>query len=85
MSINFKKFTRFFGNEYIKFWYVAFAITIGLMYLDHINNSSINQFKFTQYDNLGNVVKEELITETEIAVKLKTPGHKSFEPVKRLY
>lgn len=81
----FKKFTKFFGNDYIKYWYVFFGITIILMYVDYINNRGIDKFKYIQYDNSGKVIHEEIISINEIAIKLKTPGQKAFEPIKKIF
>ena len=31
MGEKFKKFSRYFGGEYMKYWYIAFAVTVLLM------------------------------------------------------
>ena len=31
MGEKFKKFSKYFGGEYMKYWYIAFAITVLLM------------------------------------------------------
>ena len=50
MGEKFKKFSKYFGGEYMKYWYIAFAITVLLMLAFSIADSKVDKFKFTVYN-----------------------------------
>ena len=48
MGERFKKFSRYFGGEYMKYWYIAFAVTVLLMLAFSIADAKVD--KFTSYE-----------------------------------
>ena len=39
-----KRFSKYFGGEYMKYWYIAFAITVVLMAVYHISEVSVVKY-----------------------------------------
>lgn len=61
-----KKFNFIFTGKYLKFWYIAFALTIGLMVLNYTRLRAVNDYTLYVYDNSGNVIQTEHLTRGEI-------------------
>jgi hypothetical protein len=79
-----KKFNKYFGGEYIKYWYVAFFIVILIMVFDSYNDRTVTAYKLTIYDNNGNNVETTIISRQELlSSNLRLPLTKSFEPIKK--
>lgn len=80
-----KKFTKYFGGIYMKYWYIAFAIIVVLMLLFKLNDSAISEYKVTIYNRDGSVASEKIIKQEELPKTIKTDEPKTIEPVKMFF
>ncbi|MDK2792964.1 MAG: hypothetical protein PWQ25_1827 [Deferribacteres bacterium] len=79
-----KRFNKYFGGEYLKYWYVAFLIVLAVMVFDFYNDRSVEAYRLTIYDSTGNVVEKREISRYELSrSNIVLPITKSFEPIKR--
>lgn len=79
-----KRFNKYFGGEYLKYWYVAFFIILSIMLFDFYNDRSYDAYKLTIYDKNGNVVEVKNISRLELSRgNLNLPITKAFEPIKK--
>lgn len=79
-----KRFNKYFGGEYLKYWYVAFFIVLSIMIFDFYNDRSYDAYKLTIYDKNGNVVDVKNISRLELSrSNLILPITKAFEPIKK--
>ncbi len=49
MGEKFKKFSRYFGGEYMKYWYIAFAVTVLLMLAFSIADAKVDKLKIMYF------------------------------------
>ena len=82
MGERFKKFSKYFGGEYMKYWYIAFAVTVLLMLAFSIADSKINKFKFTVYNEDGSIQSEQIISKEEVDIKARSAHSRSIVPDK---
>lgn len=82
MGERFKKFSKYFGGEYMKYWYIAFAVTVLLMLAFSIADSKINKFKFTVYNEDGSIQSEQIISKEEVDIKARSAHSRSIVPEK---
>lgn len=82
MGERFKKFSRFFGGEYMKYWYIAFAVTVLLMLAFSVAESKIDTFKFTVYNEDGSVQSEQIISKEELELRARSANSRSVVPEK---
>lgn len=80
-----KKFTKYFGGIYMKYWYIAFAVIVVLMFIYRLNDSGITEYKYTEYNRDGSVASERIIQQTELPMVKKINEPKTIEPVKRFF
>lgn len=80
-----KKFTKYFGGIYMKYWYIAFAVIVVLMLLFKLNDSAISEYKVTIYNRDGSVASEKIIKQEELPKTIKTDEPKTIEPVKMFF
>lgn len=80
-----KRFTKYFGGIYMKYWYVAFAIIVVLMLLFRVNDSAVDEYKVTIYNRDGSVASEKIIKQEELPKTIKTNEPKTIEPVKMFF
>lgn len=66
MGEKFKKFSRYFGGEYMKYWYIAFAVTVLLMLAFSIADAKVDKFKFTVYNEDGTIQSERIVSKEEV-------------------
>lgn len=79
-----KRFNKYFGGQYLKYWYVAFFIILFIMIFDFYNDRTVEAYKLTVYDNNGNVVEVKDISRLELSrSNLNLPITKAFEPIKK--
>jgi hypothetical protein len=72
----------FFGGRSMKYWYVAFVISIGWLVATLANNGSVSQYELTIYDNEGNAVKTEIVDKYRMKQPETLPVTKSYKPIK---
>lgn len=77
-----KRFSKYFGGEYMKYWYIAFAITVVLMAVHHIMERSIDSFKYTEYNEDGSIAKEMVISQEETETRARSSNSRSIVPEK---
>ncbi len=82
MGERFKKFSKYFGGEYMKYWYIAFAVTVLLMLAFSIADSKVNKFKFTVYNEDGSIQSEQIISKEEVDIKARSAHSRSIVPEK---
>ena len=82
MGEKFKKFSKYFGGEYMKYWYIAFAITVLLMLAFSIADSKVDKFKFTVYHEDGTIQSEQIISKEEAALRARSANSRSIVPEK---
>lgn len=79
-----KKFNRYFGGEYLKYWYAAFVVVVGIMAFNFYNSRAVDGYILTVYDKGGNILQEKKITRTELSRGGLYPEiTKSYRPVKK--
>ena len=79
-----RKLNVIFTGRYLKFWYVACAIIIIAMFINHIVNTRVSKFEFTLYNSNGGVVSEQIVDKSHLNVFIsESPVTKSVRPVKR--
>ncbi len=59
--MNIRSVTRFFGGEYMKYWYIATVLVIGFMIASYMNAKNLEGLNLTIYNNEGEIVKEVFI------------------------
>lgn len=82
MGERMKKFTKYFGGQYMKYWYIAFAITVLLMLAFSISDSKVDKFKFTIYNEDGSIQSEQIISKEEVELRARSANSRSVEPEK---
>ncbi len=82
MGERFKKFSRYFGGEYMKYWYIAFAITVLLMLAFSIADAKVDKFKFTEYNEDGSIKSEQIISKEEVELRARSANSRSIVPEK---
>lgn len=82
MGEKIKKFSRFFGGEYMKYWYIAFAVTVLLMLAFSIADSKVDKFKFTVYNEDGTIQSEQIISKEEVDIRARSTHSRSIVPEK---
>ena len=82
MGERMKKFTKYFGGQYMKYWYIAFAITVLLMLAFSISDSKVDKFKFTIYNEDGSIQSEQIISKEEVELRARSVNSRSVEPEK---
>ena len=82
MGEKFKKFSKYFGGEYTKYWYIAFAITVLLMLAFSIADSKVDKFKFTVYNEDGTIQSEQIISKEEVELRARSANSRSIVPEK---
>lgn len=80
-----KKFTKYFGGIYMKYWYIAFAIIVVLMLLFKVNDSAVKEYKVTIYNRDGSIASENIIKQEELPKTIRTNEPKTIEPVKMFF
>ena len=82
MGERMKKFTKYFGGQYMKYWYIAFAITVLLMLAFSISDSKVDKFKFTIYNEDGSIQSDQIISKEEVELRARSVNSRSVEPEK---
>lgn len=78
-----KKFSKYFGGEYMKYWYIAFAITIAIMVLNFISAKNVREFEITVFDNKGNIIEKKVYHKNELRIIEKIRQPKAVFPLKK--
>ncbi|MEC9492503.1 hypothetical protein [Flexistipes sp.] len=79
-----RKFAKYFGGEYMKYWYVAFVVVLGIMIFDMYNDRHVRYYELTVYNNAGEVIKQSEVENRNVeSLALKLPITKAFDPVKK--
>ncbi|MEF3254030.1 MAG: hypothetical protein K6348_00455 [Deferribacterales bacterium] len=79
-----KKFSRYFGGEYMPYWYGAFVVIVIIMFFNFINASSVEKYKLKIFDPSGKLIEEKIITKMELErYGDPLPLSKAFEPIKK--
>ena len=82
MGEKFKKFYRYFGGEYMKYWYIAFAVTVLLMLAFSIADAKVDKFKFTVYNEDGTIQSERIVSKEEVDISARSAHSRSIVPEK---
>lgn len=82
MGERFKKFSMYFGGEYMKYWYIAFAVTVLLMLAFSIADAKVDKFKFTVYNEDGSIQSEQIISKEEVDIRARSAHSRSIVPEK---
>ena len=78
MGEKFKKFSRYFGGEYMKYWY----ITVLLMLAFSIADAKVDKFKFTVYNEDGTIQSERIVSKEEVDISARSAHSRSIVPEK---
>lgn len=79
-----KRFNKYFGGEYLKYWYAGFVVVVGIMAFNFYNSRSVDSYILTIYDKNGKVVQEKEISRMELSRGGLYPEiTKSYRPVKK--
>lgn len=73
-----------FGGTSMKYWYVAFIISMAGLVAVLINSASVTQFELTIYDNEGRVVETRIVDKDDVELRSpeNLPVTKSYKPLK---
>ena len=82
MGEKFKKFSRYFGGEYMKYLYIAFAVTVLLMLAFSIADAKVDKFKFTVYNEDGTIQSERIVSKEEVDISARSAHSRSIVPEK---
>lgn len=77
-----KRFSKYFGGEYMKYWYIAFAITVILMTIFYVSEKNIDTFVYTEYNEDGSIAKEQVISKEEVEIRAGSSQSRSIVPEK---
>ncbi len=77
-----KKFSKYFGGIYMKYWYAAFAVTVILMAVFYVADRNIKTYTYTMYDDNGTALYTEDISADETAIKAREWHSRSLVPHK---
>ena len=87
-----KRFNFIFTGRYLKFWYIAFAIVVGLMLYNYKRLQAVDSYTVIFYDSGGNKTQEFEVSRAELiaaggfkalpTTKVFIP-HKPLNPFKR--
>ena len=80
-----KKFTKYFGGDYMKYWYIAFVVVLICMAVSVVNDRSVSSYTLYIYNPDGSLQSTETIVpgyyESE---RQHLPVSKMFVPNKPL-
>ncbi len=82
MKEMFKKISKYFGGKYMKYWYIAFAISVVLLAGYSFSKSKVDTFKLTVYNEDGSIASEEIVSKDEVESKARSANSRSVEPNK---
>lgn len=73
-----------FGGTGMKYWYVAFIISMAWLVAALVNSAAVSQFELTVYDNEGRVVETRIVnrSDAELRSPENLPVTKSYKPIK---
>jgi hypothetical protein len=80
-----KRFNFIFTGRYLKYWYIAFVIVLGLMFFNHMRLSSVDMYTVIVYDSAGNVASQQDVSKQEaewLRRNFELPMSKAFIPHK---
>ncbi len=69
--MNIRMVTRFFGGQYMKYWYIAAVLVIVLMIASFMNAKNIEGLNLTIYNNEGKIAGEVFIDINDPAQSLE--------------
>jgi hypothetical protein len=78
-----KRFNKYFGGEYMKYWYVAFIVTIAIMALNMISAKNVREFEITVFDKNGQVIEKKVYHKNELRIIEKIRQPKAVMPLKK--
>ena len=67
----------------MKYWYVAFAITIAIMALSFISAKNVREFEITVFDRDGNIIEKKVYHKNELRIIEKIRQPKAVFPLKK--
>ncbi len=67
----------------MKYWYVAFAVTIAIMILNFISAKNVREFEITVFDKNGQVIEKKVYHKNELRVIEKIRQPKAVLPLKK--
>lgn len=73
-----------FGGASMKYWYVAFIISMAWLVGSLVNSSAVSKYELTFYDNEGNIIKTEIVDRSRFQAPETLPVTKSYKPIKPL-
>lgn len=80
--MRYKDFTKYFGGEYMRYWYIAFAVVVIWFTVNLVNNSAVREFQLTAYDANGKVIGEKTVRADTMTPPERLPISKSYSPKK---
>lgn len=78
----FYKISSYFGGKYMKYWYVAFAVTVLLMLAFSVSEAKVDKFVFTVYNDDGSIQSERIISKAETDMCARSANSRSIVPDK---
>ena len=69
--MNVRSVTRFFGGQYMKYWYIAAVVVIGFMIATYMNAKNLEGLDLTLYNSKGEIVEEVFIDVNDPAKSLE--------------
>ncbi|MGE4496843.1 MAG: hypothetical protein AB7E48_03110 [Deferribacterales bacterium] len=71
-----------FGGASMKYWYVAFIISMAWLVASLVNNAAVSQYELTLYDNEGKVIETKIVDKYRLQTPESLPVTKSYKPIK---
>ncbi len=66
----------------MKYWYIAFAVTVLLMLAFSIADAKVDKFKFTVYNEDGTIQSERIVSKEEVDISARSAHSRSIVPEK---
>jgi uncharacterized protein YuzE len=80
--MRYKDFTKYFGGDYMRYWYIAFAVVIIWFTINLVNNSAVREYELTAYDTNGKVIGTKAVNANTMTAPERLPISKSYKPKK---
>jgi len=80
--MKYKEFTKYFGGQYMRYWYMAFAVVVIWFTVNLVNNGAVSEYKLTGYDSNGTVIGTKTVRADSMTPPERLPITKAYEPIK---
>ncbi|WP_022852135.1 hypothetical protein [Limisalsivibrio acetivorans] len=76
------EFSRFFTGSSLKYWYIAFVISLAWLIGSMVNARAVTQYEVTLYDRDGQVKDVRIVDKYRLQAPESLQVPKSYRPIK---